>query len=294
MRRAALGLLSIALAAGLMAGCSTGDGGGAPTPVADDPVIEDPGPVHVHGLGINPADGALFVATHTGLFRAPEGERTAQRVADRYQDTMAFTVVGPDRFLGSGHPDGREKLPPFLGLIESRDSGENWRPISLRGKVDFHVLRVAGERVYGFGSDFDTQAPRFLASTDGGQTWTDRRVPEPFRSLAVDPADPRHLVAAGERGLHVSRDAGTTWRSLAAPTGLLAWPRSDRLYAVDDDGVASVSGSAGRTWQAVGSVDGAPSAFDSGPGGRLLAALHDGTIMQSRNGGVTWTVRSAP
>jgi hypothetical protein len=87
-----------------------------------------------------------------------------------------------------------------------------------------------------------------------------------------------------------SRDAGATWRALAAPTGLLAWPRSDRLYALDDDGVASVSGSAGRTWQAVGNVDGAPSAFDPGPGGRLLTALHDGTIMQSRNGGVTWTV----
>jgi hypothetical protein len=29
----------------------------------------DPGPIHVHGLGINPADDSLFIATHTGLFR---------------------------------------------------------------------------------------------------------------------------------------------------------------------------------------------------------------------------------
>jgi hypothetical protein len=66
----------------------------------------DPGPIHVHGLGINPKDGALFVATHTGLFRAGEGEPKATRVADRFQDTMGFTVVGPNRFLGSGHPEG--------------------------------------------------------------------------------------------------------------------------------------------------------------------------------------------
>jgi hypothetical protein len=33
----------------------------------------DPGPVHVHGLGINPADDALFIATHTGLYRVDEG-----------------------------------------------------------------------------------------------------------------------------------------------------------------------------------------------------------------------------
>jgi hypothetical protein len=45
----------------------------------------DPGPVHVHGLGVNPADGALFVATHTGLYRVAEGERKAERVGDRYQ-----------------------------------------------------------------------------------------------------------------------------------------------------------------------------------------------------------------
>jgi hypothetical protein len=33
----------------------------------------DPGPVHVHGLGVNPADGALFIATHTGLYRVDAG-----------------------------------------------------------------------------------------------------------------------------------------------------------------------------------------------------------------------------
>ena len=122
------------------------------------PVIEDPGPVHVHGLGVNPADGALYVATHTGLFRAARGERRAKRVADRYQDTMGFTVTGPDRFLGSGHPDGREDLPPFLGLIQSSDAGRTWEPVSLLGKRDFHVLEAAGERIYGYGSAFDSAA----------------------------------------------------------------------------------------------------------------------------------------
>src|SRR3712207_5291105 len=83
------------------------------------PVVEDPGPIHVHGLGTNPRDGALFIATHTGLFRLVATEKVATRVGDSYQDTMGFAVVGPDRFLGSGHPDGREQAPPFLGLIRS-------------------------------------------------------------------------------------------------------------------------------------------------------------------------------
>ncbi len=105
----------------------------------------DPGPIHVHGLGINPADGSLFIATHTGLFRVGPTSRKAVRVADRNQDTMGFSVVGPNRFLGSGHPDvdeAREQnLPSRLGLIESTDSGESWQPISLLGEADFHVLR---------------------------------------------------------------------------------------------------------------------------------------------------------
>ena len=34
----------------------------------DTPVVEDAGPIHVHSLGLNPADDELFLATHTGLF----------------------------------------------------------------------------------------------------------------------------------------------------------------------------------------------------------------------------------
>jgi hypothetical protein len=74
---------------------------------------EGPGVAHVHGLGVNPSDGSLYVATHTGTFRIPE-EGQAERIGASYQDTMGFTVAGPDRFLGSGHPDvpgrGRDSL----------------------------------------------------------------------------------------------------------------------------------------------------------------------------------------
>ena len=68
----------------------------------------DPGPIHVHGLGINPADRSLFIATHTGMYRARRGQQEAKRVTNRYQDTQGFTIVGPNRFLGSGHPDINE------------------------------------------------------------------------------------------------------------------------------------------------------------------------------------------
>jgi photosystem II stability/assembly factor-like uncharacterized protein len=248
----------------------------------------------VHGLGINPADGALFIATHTGLFRAAEGERKAERVAARFQDTMGFTVVGPDRFLGSGHPDLREDLPTFLGLIESRDAGKTWKPLSLLGKRDFHVLESAGSRIYGFGSDFDSGEASLLVSEDGGRTWDERAPPETLISLAIAPDDETRIVVSGDERLYMSPDGGDGWRPVDGEASLLAWPIPNRLLAVSSRGVLSESGDVGRTWQEVGRVGQQPAAFESRSARELYVALHDGTVKRSTDGGRNWTVRSKP
>ena len=261
-----------------------------PPPAAT--IAPDPGPIHVHGLGVNPADGSLMIASHTGLYRVSQGRRPV-RVGD-YQDTMAFEVLGPDRFLGSGHPGERRDLPPYLGLIESRDGGRTWRPRSLQGKMDFHLLQANGRRIYGFGSDFKTRRERLLASDDGGRTWTRRAFPEPFVSLVLDPGDARHLVASGRRGLYRSRSGGRKWRRMPGAPGLLAWSSSGRLFSVDQRGVVAVSAARGRSWQATGTIGGKPAAFASARGAGLVVALHDGTVKQSSNGGSTWRVRSRP
>lgn len=293
MRLARNPLIPLLAAVSLLMGCGSDE--------VDRPdAVADPGPLHVHGLGVNPRDGALFIATHTGLFRAAEDEQRATRVGGRFQDTMGFTVLGPDDFLGSGHPDGRDGLPPYLGLIRSRDAGRNWKPVSLLGKRDFHVLEASGSTVYGYGSDFETREAALLVSRDGGRTWRQRTTPEPLLSLAIDPSDPDSVVASGERGLHVSADAGRDWRAVAANPSLLSWPAPERaldagrLYAVDLDGQARRSADAGRTWRRVGEIGGEPAAFEAATPNDLYAALHDGTIKQSVDGGATWTIRSAP
>jgi hypothetical protein len=102
---------------------------------------------HVHGLGVNPADDTLYVASHLGVYRMDDGKRPI-RIADRYQDTMGFTVVGPDRFLASGHRDLREDLPSSLGLIYSTDAARSWTALSLQGQADFHILEPAADRLY--------------------------------------------------------------------------------------------------------------------------------------------------
>ena len=254
----------------------------------------DAGPVHVHGLGINPADGALFIATHTGLYRAGAGDSKSVRVGDNKQDTMGFTVTGANRFLGSGHPDFEQDLPPLLGLIESTDGGESWEPISLLGEADFHVLRSAGERVYGY----DVTNDRLLASTDTGRTWRTLTRPAPMLDLAVDPADSSHLLASGESpfgmALFESTNGGKDWTTKGSVAGLLAWPASNRLYAIAGTGEVFRSPDAGRSLDLRGRIDGQPAAFLAEGPDDLYVALHDGTIQRSTDGGATWAVRSTP
>lgn len=284
MKRYLIALAAMTLA---LAGCGEREQSELPAEAAD------PGLIHIHGLGFNPADQSLYIATHTGLFRVEEDEQQAERVGQRQQDTMGFSVVGPDRFLGSGHPDAREDLPPFLGLIESEDAGASWAPVSLLGKTDFHVLEASKDHVYGFGSDFDSRSAIFLASVDSGRTWQERSVPDSLVALAIDPADPLHVVASGERRMFASTDEGRTWRPLADEGGLLAWSAADQLHAVGLDGSSARSDDGGRTWTDTASVGGAPAAFESA-GDVLYVALHDGTVKQSTDGGQTWTVRATP
>lgn len=257
--------------------------------------FSDPGPVHVHGLGINDADGSLFIATHTGLFRVGKSSRQAVRVADRYQDTMGFSIVGANRFLGSGHPDARDqKLPPLLGLIESNDAGKTWTPISLLGETDFHVIRAVGRRVYGY----DSSNERLLGSSDEGRSWRKLGKPAPLVDLAPDPSDPLRLVATAvggpDEGTYASRDGGQSWKRLSSAAGLLAWPAAGRLYLVEETGRTLVSADGGRRLAERGDIGGRPAALLAVGKDELYVALHDGTIKRSTDGGATWTVRSRP
>lgn len=290
IKRVRSGAGLVAALALVLGGAGCGGGGDE---AFEPPAAQDPGPIHVHALGIDPADGSLFIATHTGLWRVADDE-AAERVGELFQDTMAFTVAGPGRFLGSGHPDLREarekKLPPHLGLIESRDGGETWAPVSLLGEADFHILRFSGKRVFGY----DATNDRLMVSGDSGATWAQRPRPEPLVDLVVDPSDPDHLIASGELGLYESTDAGSSWGPAFGGTGLLAWPTPRRLYLAVAGGLVFVSADAGRSLTQVGDLGGEPAALLATSELELYAALHDSTILRSADGGASWAVRSRP
>jgi len=246
----------------------------------------DPGVAHVHGLGVDPTDGTLFAATHYGLFKVPESGK-ATRVANRYQDTMGFTVVGPGDFLGSGHPDQRENdLPSRLGLIHSTDDGQTWTALSLAGQADFHALEARHGTVYGY----DSGSGRFMVSTDR-RSWN-RGATLPMADFAVSPANPDLILATTERGLARSTDTGRTFAPAGDAPGLvvLAWPTEKTLIGVGSDGAVQVSADGGSSWTARGRLDGEPEAITAPDDTHLYVATSSG-IHASTDGGRTFTLR---
>ena len=296
-RRRRLAVTGALVAAGVVAGtvllAQAGTDGGLRAVSALPPLNVETGVVHVHGLGVDPGDGVLYAATHSGLFRVPEQGKAA-RVANRAQDTMGFSIVGPGQFLGSGHPDSREDdvRPPLLGLIASDDRGETWDRISLHGKADFHALHAAHGSVYGY----DSTSQTFMVSRDRKE-W-DRRSRLPMADFAVDPTDPDTLLATTQDGVVRSTDGGRAWTQVAdAPTlVVLAWAGQGQLYGVTPDGTVQRSEDGGTTWTERGAVGGRPEAItiDVRAGKETLyVAADDRGILASADQGRTFTTRYA-
>ena len=279
-----------AVGALLLAGCGTdataGDEAAADreTQSHDEggrPQSEDVTLEHVHGLGVDPADDALYAGTHYGLVRiSPDGQLT--RIADRVQDFMGFTIVGPEHYLASGHPGEGQDGPGNLGLIESTDGGQTWQTLSLAGDADFHALDTVDGVIYGYSGG------RLLVSEDGVE-WADRGDMR-IADLAADPTDPRRVLATTEAGLAVSEDAGKNFTAVAgAPLLVLVDIAADGASAVGvaPDGSVLVSTDGGRTWAERGSVGGAPEALTA-DGEEVYVAV-EGAVLASTDGGKTFT-----
>ncbi|WP_199860122.1 F510_1955 family glycosylhydrolase, partial [Thermobifida halotolerans] len=197
--RTPVGLAGLAAAVALSSGCTTADSGAAPSQTPGSPAAGVPLPAeaaHVHGVDVDPATGDVLVATHSGLVRVSAPDSTAdggasvERVGPAI-DLMGFAVAEPGRLVASGHPGPGVDLPDPVGLVESRDGGQSWEPLSRAGESDFHALAATPDRVIGFDGR--------LRATEDGVTWTELdSAVEPF-SLAVSD-DGATVVATTPRG----------------------------------------------------------------------------------------------
>jgi photosystem II stability/assembly factor-like uncharacterized protein len=267
----------VAVAAILFFVSRDSDGGGG-----SDSTATPAGMAHVHGLAIDPADGALLAGTHYGAFRVGEDGEIEQ--FGPVQDFMGFSVAGPGHYVASGHPGAGQDGPGNLGLIESTDGGKTWNTVSLEGKADFHTLKARHGRVYG------STGGQLMVSEDK-RNW-EQRASIPIADLAVSPDDPDTLIVTTQQGLGISTDGGRQFQALPGTPALflLSWSEDGTLVGVDPNGTLHVSDDDGKTWSERGNAGGQPAALTA-TDDEIFVATRDGQVVESSDGGNTFQIR---
>jgi hypothetical protein len=297
-------LALIALVATVLAGCGSGgddtSSGGTDTANLAVPWVDPDGdPPIVGGLSVKPDDGSLLMSTNTGMFTIAPGASKPEALtgtletpdgSGKLSEALVTRYVEPGVLLGSGHPAAGEALPSALGLIRSEDDGKTWTSVSQLGKADFHYIETSGDTLVAalFGQ------PQVLVSTDEGKTWQTHAAPLPLTGLEVDPRDANRWIASTQQGIFGTTDGGDTWRERdPTPNVRFTWADSGELYRIDPGGPVKVSTDGGMKWEDRGSTGGEPQQITVDADGKLYAALIDGTVTVSEDGGKTFSEQVA-
>jgi photosystem II stability/assembly factor-like uncharacterized protein len=254
------------------------------------------------GVAVSP-NGTLLVATpDSEVFRSTDGGATWSPVlAMGFQNDpppgVAIDPLAPETAYAWG----------LEGLWRSLDNGATWAKIGTfpdgQPVNGVSALVFPGARP---GFLYALLRSRLYRSEDGGLTWSGGALLlGGYAALAVDPADPGTVYAAGSK-VFVSHDGGDTATELPQPLGLpfpllsaiVVSPAAPRtLYlSVDRLGVA-VSSDAGEHWtlsEQRGLSANPSSFFNTGlfaaSSGRLYHdAWRSGALFRSLDRGATWS-----
>ncbi|MCZ3388890.1 MAG: exo-alpha-sialidase [Actinomycetia bacterium] len=243
--RMCAGLVTIAVLL-VVAGCSAHDPTPAPT-VQSGAVPLSQSLEHLHGLAVDPADGAVYAGTHNGIWLVNPNTGAIKLVGESRDDYMGFTAAGPGRFMASGHPAPGSDAPNPVGLIESADSGKTWQTIGLEGQVDFHVMAVSGSQVAAWSDGTGLQL-----SEDGGQSW--RNGPD-VQPSAMAWFDDVLWMTTGQGLVTLAPGDSVAAAPAGSPDLAAAATASDgsRLWGIASDG-SVWSSSDGREWVQDGAI----------------------------------------
>ncbi len=287
--RALAGAAAVAAIAVVVGVAITRSNGGSGTPAkAAKPAPGLPNTPDYHSLMVSRADPrSLLLGTHDGLFRSVDGGRTWASDALSGQDAMNLVRPGGQTLWVAGHmvltkstdggktwSDVRPSGLPGLdvhgfatdprnertlyaavagkGLYRSTDGGNSFSVVSTDVGPAVWALAVMPDGRILAG---DVQKKGLMVSRDGGKTWALNLRAE-LAGLALNPADPRRVLAAGP-GVLLSTNGGASWkRVLDIPQGggPVAWSRSNPkiAYVVGFDRRLYRSTDSGQTWRAVG------------------------------------------
>ncbi len=264
--------------------------------------------------------GRVWAGTTHGLMRSPDGGTTWRTVSRHSVKSIAFdprragTLYLATRDAGLMKSDDAKTFAPVnrgfanrsffalaatgdslwlsgegIGMLSSADGGKEWKKTASRDRVLMMSSCGANGALYAGGAGFLRQ---FTAGL-----WSPLAEPrrEPVRSLTCEGP---HLLAASNRAVYQSPDAGRTWTQLpAAADPAIEWNQlaslgaGGVLLAATSHGLLR-SADAGRTWSAtpgdLGSGTVATVLSHPGRSGAVFAAQYD-RIFLSSDQGLQWT-----
>lgn len=216
---------------------------------------------------------SLYAGCDDGLYRWDEAPARWTRLDTPLRDIWSVTQdpADPHTLLAGTRP---------AGFYRSLDGGRSWREVQAPGIAKFSEVNMGPTRVTQIYFDpFErnvvwatVEIGGIYRSNDRGETWrllVDGLVSNDVHGIVVTRASDGHrrVLASTNRGLHVSDDAGATWRfsKLDSP-----WQYTRAIVTrADDPSVVFLTNG-------------------NGPPG------NDGRLLRSRDGGETWVDVSLP
>ncbi|MGV8040010.1 MAG: WD40/YVTN/BNR-like repeat-containing protein [Thermoanaerobaculaceae bacterium] len=285
---------------------------------SDNPYDPDVKPVQeVYTVALLPGNGprALIGTDREGVWLSDDlggsWRQSNQGLAAMTVNTLLAEGATPGTLLAGtaeaavvrSDDGGRTWTPANSGLYDgcAQYRGGSPAPVCAPSNVQ-RLVRLPGAGGLGAGDC------GYFTSSDGGRTWSQTQGGSRFLDVAVDPRDPRVVVAGFNTGYYEAEirrsvDGGQTWTPCGKPPDVEHWtyindllvdPTSSlRVYAATGSGVyMSVDSCASWSRRSHGLPPACPSVGDvvmqSTPPYRMLAATTCGLFMSS-GGGASWS-----
>jgi photosystem II stability/assembly factor-like uncharacterized protein len=241
-------------------------------------------------------NGELYAGSGAGLARGGFGKPWTG-VPLSLDETVSGVWASSDNRLALLLTASAGQIPANAGLFLSPDGGKTFARDDGTPPADVTFLVASGPtatRLYGGGLD-----GALLASTDGGQSWS-----ELSRNLASSDdlvgvvASRAAVFALGEEGVLRSTDGGATFTSIGPnvedeASAIWASSDGDVILVVYRGGAIERSADGGKTFTDVSGGHGSGLYGITGTAATLIATGPNGVVLRSTDEGLTWAPTSS-
>jgi photosystem II stability/assembly factor-like uncharacterized protein len=256
--------------------------------------------VNLFASAVLPEGGSIVVGDRGKIFLSEDGARTWEAIHSGTKKAL-MTVCFPDDRHGWAAGQGGV-------IVHSSDGGRTWETQASGVEVTLLAIDFFDPR-HGLAVGADSTV---VATTDGGRTWRSTSLSaslelfEEVNLFAVAMTDEQKACVTGDGGrIFTTEDGGQSWVQAKSPLydeemmeGRILYAMAydaGTLYAVGIDGAFVTSKDQGNTWVEGETGFPGPELFCIDvEGGVGLAGGSGGHVIQTSDGGLTWTLVEVP